>query len=399
MYSSDNLHSLANSYLDDLLENTLPFWITHAVDWESGGFVFNLNKDGSWLSTDKSIWIHGRFCWLLATVYATVEQRPHWLALARHGIEFLEKYGFDQDGRMFFSVTREGKPLRKRRYIFSECFMLLAYTSMAKATNEAIWRKKAEDLFRKLLFYLHTPGSLTPKINPAGRVSKSLAIPMILLNTAQNLREVSDDSLCQEIIDQCIAEIRQDFLHPDFKAVMETVGPTGEFQNTFEGRLLNPGHALEAAWFVLHEAKIRTRDPELIQLGLSMLDWSWEWGWDQEHGGIIYYRDVKHLPPTEYWHDMKFWWPQNEAIIATLLAWWLTGDSAYAQKHQLAHNWAYRHFPDHEYGEWFGYLHRDGRLSTELKGNQWKGPFHLPRMQWYCWQLLSDLSDSALQSE
>lgn len=41
---------------------------------------------------------------------------------------------------------------------------------------------------------------------------------------------------------------------------------------------------------------------------------------------------------------------------------------------------------DTEYG---GYLHRDGRISTGMKGNLFKGPFHLPRMQTYCWQLLA----------
>jgi trehalose 6-phosphate synthase/phosphatase len=45
---------------------------------------------------------------------------------------------------------------------------------------------------------------------------------------------------------------------------------------------------------------------------------------------------------------------------------------------------------DPEFGEWYGYLHRDGRVSTRLKGNMWKGPFHLPRMLWYCWKLLDE---------
>jgi len=120
-----------------------------------------------------------------------------------------------------------------------------------------------------------------------------------------------------------------------------------------------------------------------------MLDWMWPHGWDGEYGGILYYRDVKGLPVQEYWQDMKFWWPQNEAIIATLLAYHLTGEPKYAQWHRLTHDWAYQHFPDPEYGEWFGYLHRDGRVAVRLKGNHWKGPFHLPRMQWICWQILA----------
>jgi len=87
---------------------------------------------------------------------------------------------------------------------------------------------------------------------------------------------------------------------------------------------------------------------------------------------------------------MKFGWPQNETIIATLLAHLLTGDEKYADMHQQIHDWTYAQFPDSEFGEWYGYLHRDGRVSVPLKGNLWKGPFHLPRMQWKCWQLCEE---------
>ena len=155
--------------------------------------------------------------------------------------------------------------------------------------------------------------------------------------------------------------------------------------------MLCPGHAIEAAWFILNESIYRNHDPRLKQLGLTILDWMLDWGWDQEYGGILYYRDVKNLPIQEYWQDMKFWWPHNEAIIATLLAYQITGDEKYARWHQMIHQWAYQYFPDREYGEWYGYLHRDGRISVLLKGNFWKGPFHLPRMQLNTWKIIEGM--------
>ncbi len=172
---------------------------------------------------------------------------------------------------------------------------------------------------------------------------------------------------------------------------MEIVGQNGEFIDHFDGRTLNPGHAIEGAWFILQEAKYRNNDPELINLGNTMLDWMWEIGWDKEFGGIFYFRDVKNLPVQEYWHDMKFWWPQNETIIATLLAYELTGNKKYAKWHEMIHDWTFRHFPDPEFGEWFGYLHRDGGISSELKGNIWKGPFHIPRMYLLAWKICENL--------
>jgi N-acylglucosamine 2-epimerase len=380
--------TLLGIYRDGLLDDTLRFWIPRAIDREHGGYVTAFDHDGTLVHTDKPVWFQGRFAWLLATLHATVEPRSEWLELARHGIEFIERCCFDADGRMFFAVTREGRPLRKRRYLYSEVFATMAMAAYARASGDPHYRTRALELFQRILHYHRTPGLLPPKTNPETRPMKGLSMPMCLIVTAQELRLAVDDPLCTATIDATIDEIERDFLKPEFRAVLETVGPAGEFIDTFDGRMICPGHAIEVGWFILEEARRRGCDPRLVRLGTTIVDWSFEWGWDREHGGILYYRDARGLPCTEYWHDMKFWWPHNEAIIACLLAWQLTGDPKYARWHAAVHDWAYAHFPDPVHGEWFGYLHRDGSVSTRLKGNMWKGPFHLPRMQWYCWQRL-----------
>lgn len=391
MYTPEKIEQLLQTYRDGLLNDTIPFWTRHAIDRECGGFLHNLDRRGEVIDTDKSVWLQGRFVWMLATLYDTVEPRQEWLDLARHGLDFLRAHCFDTDGRMFFRVTREGKPLRKRRYIFSETFGVIALAAYAKATGDREAAEEALRLFRLIDQLLSTPGALEPKVIAETRSGKGLGVPMIMIATAQVLRDVVDDPICQQWIDRAIEEVARDFMKPEFRCVLESVGPQGEFYDNFDGRMICPGHSIEAAWFILHEAKYRGNDPRLMEMGLKILDWSWEWGWDKTYGGIIYYRDARKLPPTEYWHDMKFWWPQNEAIIATLLAWSLTGDEKYARWHAQIHEYAHHQFPDPEHGEWFGYFHRDGRLSTSLKGNMWKGPFHLPRMQWYCWQLLEEM--------
>jgi N-acylglucosamine 2-epimerase len=380
-------------YRDGLLHDTMPFWIKHCVDREYGGFMFALDRDGTVIDTDKGIWTQGRFTWLLSTLYAEVQPREEWLELARHGLDFIRRYGFDEDGRMFFHVTRDGRPVRKRRYIFTETFGVAALAAYARVTGDELARQQAVDLFDLIVRHLTTPSLLPPKFDTNTRPMKGLAIPMIMIVTAQILREaVEDPTPYDRWIDRSIAEIERDHMKPEFQAVLETVGPNGEFIDHFDGRVLNPGHSIESSWFILNEAKRRGNDPRLVKLGTTILDWMWQWGWDQEYGGIIYFRDCRGLPVQEYWQDMKFWWPQNEAIIATLLAFQMTGDEKYARWHRMIHDWTYAHFPDPDYGEWYGYLHRDGRISVPLKGNLWKGPFHLPRMQLRCWQILEEMS-------
>ena len=398
--SAERIDELIATYRDGLLHDTLPFWIDRCVDREYGGFMFARDRDGTLIDTDKGMWQQCRFVWLLATLYNTVEKREEWLELAQHGIDFIYRHGFDDDGRMFFLVTRDGRPLRKRRYVDAEAFGVAAFAAYAQATGDARAKQQATQLFDLVDRYVTTPGLIPPKVDPQTRPSKALAVRMITIWIAQNLRKIADDpDDYTRLIDAKIEEIERDFMKPEYQAVMEMVGPNGEIADHFEGRMLCPGHSIETAWFILREAQGRQNAPQLITLGTTMLDWMWKWGWDEEYGGIIYYRDIKGFPVQEYWQDMKFWWPQNEAIIATLMAYQMTGNEKYAEWHQMIHDWTYRLFPDPEYGEWYGYLHRDGRISVALKGNLWKSAFHLPRMQLECWQVLEQIRAGRLASQ
>ena len=109
------LDHLIRVYRDGLLEDTLPFWLTHGADPDPGGIMTCLDRDGSVLDTDKGVWQQGRFAWMLGRAWHAVERRPEWLEAASHTLRFIEEHGFDDDGRMFFHVTREGRPIRKRR--------------------------------------------------------------------------------------------------------------------------------------------------------------------------------------------------------------------------------------------------------------------------------------------
>ena len=386
-YTRDELLRLHELYRDQLVGDTVPFWFPRSYDREHGGFLLMRDGDGSLLDDDKAVWIQGRATWLLSTLFRTVEPRPEWLEGARLGMEFLDRYCFDADGRMFFHMTRDGRPIRKRRYFFSETFYVIAAAAYARASGDEGAARRAREVFGKCIEYATRPGLLPSKFT-GERPAKGIGVPMILINTAQQLRETIGDERCDEWIMRWIDEIESDFVKDGIRCVMEQVAPDGSIIDHIDGRMLNPGHAIEGAWFILHEACYRGGDSRLIRLGTRMLDYMWERGWDEQHGGIVYFRDVYGKPVQEYWQDMKFWWPQNEAIIATLLAHLVTGESRYADWHRKVHAYGYSKFHDPVNGEWFGYLHRDGSIAQSAKGNLFKGPFHLPRQEWYCMKLL-----------
>ena len=389
----NQLLELRDFYQAKLLDECLPFWLDHAVDHEFGGFITSLNRDGSVVDTDKNVWQQGRFTWLLGELhndpyFAEAGNSGLWLEFAKGGAEFLQQHCFDPaDGRMWFQLNRQGDPIRKRRYAFSESFAAIAFGELAQATGDERFQSLARNCFDEFLTHPQRVDPANQKFTDH-RPTQSIGFPMISLVTAQELRSSISLDSADEQIDRAIESVRQYFVKPDLKSVMETVGKNGELLDHFDGRTLNPGHAIEAAWFIMDEGRHRQKT-EWIELGTQMLEWMFERGWDDEHGGLLYFVDVNGLPVQEYWHDMKFWWPHNETIIATLLAYQLTNEQRYLDMHQKVHQWAFDHFSDREFGEWFGYLHRDGTLSVPLKGNHWKGPFHYPRMLLQCVRILN----------
>ncbi len=380
----------AESYKRDLTENIMPFWMEHGWDKMNGGVYTCLDRDGSLMDSTKSVWFQGRFAFICAYAYNNVEKNPLWLEAAKSTLDFIEKHCFDKNGRMYFSVTADGKPLRMRRYVFSETFAAIAMSEYALATGEQKYAERAMQIFEDTQRFLTTPGILAPKFEETVQL-QSHSIIMILINVGSCIRKVINDPKLTQQIDDSIAKLKKYFMHPEFKCLLETVGMNGEFVDTNMTRTINPGHCIETSWFIFEEAKLRNWDKDMTDMALQIFDWSWDWGWDKQYGGIINFKDCKNLPPQDYSQDMKFWWPQCETIIASLYAYLATGDDEYIYKHQRISEWTYAHFPDNELGEWYGYLHRDGTVAQPAKGNLFKGPFHIPRMMVKAYSLCQEI--------
>ena len=373
------LKEWAERYRKDLVDDILPFWMKHGLDRVHGGVYTCLDRDGAIMDTTKSVWFQGRFGFTAAFAYNNVEKNPEWLEASKSCIDFIEAHCFDPDGHMYFEVTEDGVGLRKRRYVFSESFAAIAMSEYALASGDMSYAGKALELFKRMQRFLVEPGFLPAKYEPFMK-TRGHSITMILVNTAACIRKVISDHCLDAQIDRSITALRKYFMHPEYKCLLETVGPDGEFIDTLNGRTINPGHCIETAWFLLEESKHRGWDKAITDMALTIFDWSWDWGWDDEFGGLLNFRDCKGFPNQDYSQDMKFWWPHCEAIICTLYAYEATGDEKYLELHRRVSEWTYSHFPDAVCGEWYGYLHRDGTPAHHAKGNLFKGPFHIPRM-------------------
>lgn len=375
-HNKEYLENCSTWYKYELKSNIMPFWLKNGLDKVNGGVYTCVDRDGTLMDSTKSVWFQGRFGYVTAYAYNNIEKNPEWLAASKSCIDFIEKHCIDTDGHMFFSVTAEGAPVRKRRYVFSDCFAAIAMAEYSKASGDKSYAEKALATFKNIQRMLNTPGFLEPKGYIAGR---GHSITMILVNVALVLKQVCTDKVLDEQIKSSVYDIEKYFMHPEFECILESVTPDGKLIDTCEGRTINPGHGIETAWFLMQAAEVMG-EPHFKELGVKIFDWQYKWGWDKEYGGIINFRDCKGLPHQDYSQDMKFWWPQCETIISSLYAYLVTKDEKYLDIHREANNWAVAHLKDQEFGEWYGYLHRDGTVAQPAKGNLFKGPFHIPRM-------------------
>ena len=391
------MERMYDRFKSELLDSCVPFWLTHGADKEYGGLINCLDRTGQVYSEDKSVWMQGRAGWMFSYIFNHIEKKEEYLAFAKSCIDFASEHCIDADGRMFFTVTRDGKPLRKRRYWFSETFYIMANAEYYKAAGDPACLETAKKYFDFVYGMYRDPSTdpykITPKVYAGTRNTKTLANPMTLLNVASIMRDADpeDSGYYDQVITELIGDIRC-FYKPEYRAVFENIDAADNsvILNSSPCRVINPGHDIECSWFLL-ETGIRRGDKELVSFAKEVFDTAFERGWDKEYGGITYFKDVLGLPVEAYEHDMKLWWPHNEAVIASLMLYKHTGERKYEAIFRQVCSYAFTHFSDPEYGEWFGYLRRDGRCTEPpCKGHTYKGPFHVMRMLAKCMIMMEE---------
>ncbi|MBO5249565.1 MAG: AGE family epimerase/isomerase [Muribaculaceae bacterium] len=382
---------LAEQYKTELLDSVLPFWLEKSQDKEFGGYFTCLDREGNVFDTDKFIWLQGREVWMFSMLYNKVEKRQEWLDAAIQGGEFLKKYGHDGNYNWYFSLTREGKPLVEPYNIFSYTFATMAFGQLSIATGNKEYAEIAKKTFDIVLSKVDNPKGKWNKIHPGTRSLKNFALPMILCNLALEIEPLLDEEFMKKTIDVCIHEVMDVFLRPELGGlVVENVAEDGSLVDCMDGRHMNPGHAIEAMWFIMDLGK-RLNRPDLIEKAKDTAIRMAEYGWDKEHGGIFYFMDLKGHPTQELEWDQKLWWVHIETLISMIKGYQLTKDPRCLEWFERVHNYTWEHFKDQEHPEWFGYLNRQGEVLLNLKGGKWKGCFHVPRGLYQCWQILETL--------
>lgn len=389
-----DLNKTASIYQKELHEKVVPFWEKNSKDEQFGGYFTCLDRQGKVFDTDKFVWLQARQVWMFSSLYNKVEQKSQWLEMAEHGARFLQQYGHDGQLHWYFSLTREGKPLVQPYNIFSDCFATMAFGQLYRATGNDEYADLAKRTFDNILSRQNNPKGRFNKLVPEIRPLKGFSLPMILSNLALEIEHLIPKALVDQTIDQAIHEVMDVFYQPDSGLILENVNRDGSFSDSFEGRLLNPGHAIEAMWFMMDLAE-RQNDRVLMEKAVTILLRTLNYGWDKEFGGIFYFLDIKGNPPQQLEWDQKLWWVHVETLISLIKGYYHTQNEECLRWFEKVHHYTWSHFADPEHDEWFGYLNRRGEVLLPLKGGKWKGCFHVPRGLFQIWKTLEKINGSS----
>ena len=385
------IDKLTELYKNTLLDRVLPFWSKYSLDRQHGGYFTCLDRAGNVYDTDKFIWLQNRQVWTYSMFYNRLKPRSEWLDIARHGAEFLAQHGRDESGNWYFALDRTGQPLVQPYNIFSDCFAAMAFSQYAIASGEDKAKEIALQAYNNVLRRQNNPKGKYNKAYPGTRSLKALAVPMILANLSLEMDWLLESSELEAVLTQTVREVMSDFRDADLGLMFENVTPDGKHIDCFDGRLINPGHGIEAMWFVMDIAR-RSNNLDLINEAVDVVINTLEFAWDKDYGGIYYFMDAKGYPLHQLEWDQKLWWVHLETLVALLMGFNLTGRQECLDWFKQVHNYTWSNFSDSEHGEWFGYLNCQGELLLNLKGGKWKGCFHVPRALYLCWQQLETLN-------
>lgn len=379
-------------YKNTLFNNIVPFWENHSIDNDFGGYFTCLDRDGSVYDTDKFIWLQARQVWTFSMLYNKYEKKQQWIDIAKKGIDFLKKYGRDKDGNWYFSLRQDGEPLVQAYNIFSDCFAALAFGEYALATGDESCKEISLKTYNNILLRQNNPKGKYEKTIHNNRPIKSFSLPMILANLTFELKWMIGNESYNQQSEIFLDEIMNLFLDNKKLLIRENILTGGGNLDSFEGRLLTPGHGIEGMGFVMNianELGKKSVIKQAIEVVLSTL----EFAWDKKYGGIFYFMDSEGKPPLSLEWDQKLWWVHLETLTTLLTAFMLTGDKRCWGWYEKVHHYTWEHFPDSDFGEWFGYLNRQGKPLLHIKGGKWKGFFHVPRSLFQNYQTFKKLLD------
>jgi N-acylglucosamine 2-epimerase len=391
MKPSQDFRALMRTYESELLEDVMPWWIENGIDRDHGGIFHALAQDGTVLSGDKSMWSQGRALWTFSALYNRVGRRAEWLELAHHLFEFVMKIGRANDWVWPQTLNRDGTVKVSAQRIYGDGFAIMGLTEYARATGSEEAAEAALTTYDTVRKRMAVPGThLDIPENLVG-AAKCQGISMIFSIVFHELGKLLDDAGILQAGYEHAVQILDDHRHPELGLLVEQTALDGSVLGSPQGHHVNPGHAVESMWFLIHIFRERRERPRIDQ-AVECIRWHIEKAWDAEYGGMFTLLDLDGKPIRP--DSGKAFWPHGEALYALLLAHEYCREQWCLDWYDKMHEWTFAHFPDRRHGEWREKVQRDGSVPKHPKDRPpgMHTCFHLPRTLMMCIDVLERLS-------
>jgi len=279
------LAELREDYRHRLFDQYLPFWDKGGCDRQLGGFMCELNDDGSVANEEKYIWYQGRGVWVYAVLYNHFGRAPRWLEVARKGTEFMVEHMHAGDGRWYERVRRDGSGAKGLgNNVYGWLFAAAGLVQYAMATGEAKHLRLARQAILAAAEAYDDPGYLggfvpgESFVDPPREGLRSQGHSMIFMWVLTQLLRLRDDSLLAELQAKHVDLIVNRFWNPDFGIANEYLKHNYARVPGAEGYMYT-GHAIETLWMLADEA-LRLGDRGLLDTAMARLRRLVEMSWD-----------------------------------------------------------------------------------------------------------------------
>ena len=392
------LESLREFYRKTLTEDVIPFWESRILDQEQGGYYNCFDRSGVLERDVKCGWFLGRDIYTFARLYNEFEKNPEWLRLSEEGVSFLKEKAYMGNGRFAQMMSRNGEIINGSISIFTDHFAVKGFYEYILASGKEECIPFAKDLTDRLFANVQAPEVLIQEGVQEG--FKKHAINFMTLLLALESRKLFGDTYLK-VLEQCVECSLYEFANEKYKAVFEVIREDGSAYPEGEGRLVDPGHGLEAMWFCM-KAGLECNRRDWIDRASEAIDWLIDRCYDEVYGGFVQmtYVDGESTEGNYVLYDdiqvpfdAKIWWIQAEALVALGMSALLTENEKHYEYFTKLHHYTEKYFHDREYGEWYSYLYRNGTILSDKKGTVLKGPYHVPR----CMLELVQLMDGYLR--
>lgn len=385
----------------------LPFWLTHGVDPEHGGYLTYLDKDGN--PTGETVKTHLCQCRMIYT-YSSAHRAGlgggKCLEIARQGVDFMLKHFWDSEhGGWFWTCERDGTPRNRSKLTYGHSFAIYCLSEYGMASGDPRgleWALKTYDILQTRIadnwrggYYEFLEEDFSPK-RPGkyGGDRKSFDVHMHLMEAMTNLYEATRSRVHRDRTIEMVDLIFSRMVHPEFgtglaqfsldwqplRAILfaEVWGSDRDVEDD-AGRPLNNtsfGHNVEFAWLLNHTIRILDLNrAEYHERLRKFHEHAVRYGVDWERGGV--FCEGPHDGPAR--ERNKEFWQQAECLVGFLDAYLIFGEEKYLDAYENVHRFVMDHGINHEVGEWYPLFDEHNNRLWDYMGHAWKINYHTVR--------------------